>query len=66
MDPFNKRFFNSSVFFSAHMGDKGRIVYDDQAGGHCCWLDAGDWWIFCRTFLLLKVPTEQNMVGFLG
>jgi hypothetical protein len=29
--------------FSAHMGDKGHIVYDDQVGGHCCWLDAVDW-----------------------
>jgi hypothetical protein len=48
------------------MGDKGCIVYDDQAGGHCCWLDAGDWWIFCRTFLLLEVPIEQSMAGFLG
>jgi hypothetical protein len=29
MDPFDERFFDSSGFFSAHMGDKGRIVYDD-------------------------------------
>ncbi len=29
MDPFNKRFFNSLGIFSAHMGDKGRIVYND-------------------------------------
>jgi hypothetical protein len=29
-------------------------------------LDAGDWWILCRTFLLLKVPIEQNMEGFLS
>ena len=36
MDPFNKRFFDSSGFFSAYMGDKGGIVYNDQAGGHCC------------------------------
>ncbi len=35
MDPFDKRFFNSLGFFSAHMGDKGCIVYDNQAGGHC-------------------------------
>jgi hypothetical protein len=66
IDPFDKRFFDSSGFFSAHMGDKGHIVYNDQAGGHCCWLDAGDWWIFCHTFLLLEVPIEQNMAGFLG
>ncbi len=48
-----------------HMGDRGRIVYNDQAGGHCCWLDAGNWWIFCCTFLLLEVPIEQSMEGFL-
>jgi hypothetical protein len=48
------------------MGDRGRIVYDDQVGGHCCWLDAGDWWILCRTFLLLEVPIEQSMESFLG
>ncbi len=66
MDPFDKRFFNSSGFFCAHMGDKGCIVCNDQAGGHCCWLKASDWWIFCRTFLLLEVPIEQSMVGFLG
>jgi hypothetical protein len=66
MDPFDKQFFDSSGLFSAHMGDKGCIVNDDQAGGHCCWLDAGNWWIFCCTFLLLKVPIEQNMAGFFG
>jgi hypothetical protein len=66
MDPFDERFFNSLGFFSAHMVDKGHIVYDHQAGGHCCWLDAGDWWIFCRTFLLLEIPIEQSMAGFLG
>jgi hypothetical protein len=27
---------------------------------------AGNWWIFCRTFLLLEVPIEQSMEGFLG
>jgi hypothetical protein len=66
MDPFNERFFDSLGVFSAHMGDKGRIVYDDQVGGHCCWLDAGDWWMFCPTFLLLEVPIEQSMAGFLS
>jgi hypothetical protein len=66
MDPFDERFFDSLGFFSAHMGDMGRILYNDQAGGHYCWLDAGDWWIFCRTFLLLEVPIEQSMAGILG
>ncbi len=65
MDPFDKGFFNFLFFFSAHMGDRGCIVYNDQAGGHCCWLDAGSWWIFCCTFLLLEVSIEQSMEGFL-
>jgi hypothetical protein len=66
MDPFDERFFDSLGFFSAHMWDEGGIlVYDDQVGGHCCWLDAGDWWIFCCTFLLLEIPIKQNMAGFL-
>ena len=43
MDPFGERFFNSLGFFSAHMGDRGCIVNDNQAGGHFCWLDAGNW-----------------------
>ncbi len=51
MDPFDKRFFDSSGVFSAHMVDKGCIVYDKEAGGHCCWLDAGDWWIFLSHLL---------------
>ena len=42
MDPFDKRFFDSLGIFSAHIGYRGHIVYDDQAGGHCCWLDTGD------------------------
>jgi hypothetical protein len=58
MDPFDKWFFNSLGFFSAHMGDRGCTVNNDQAGGHCCWLDVGNWLIFCRTFLLLEVPIE--------
>ncbi len=66
MDPSDKRFFDSLGFFSAHMGEGGGIVYNDQVGRHCCWLDAGDWWIFCCTFLLLEVPIEQSMEGFLG
>jgi hypothetical protein len=66
MDPFDERFFNSLGFFSAHVGDNGCIVYNDQAGGHCCWLDAGNWWIFCCMFSLLEVPIEQSMVGSLG
>jgi hypothetical protein len=53
-------------FFSAPMGEGGCIVYEDRGGGHCCWLDAGDWWIFCHIFLLLVVPIEQSMEGFLG
>jgi hypothetical protein len=26
----------------------------------------GDWWIFCRHFLLVDVPIKQTMEGFLG
>jgi hypothetical protein len=66
MDPFDEWFLNSLGFFSACLGDRGCIVYNDQAGGHFCWLDAGDWWIYCCTFLLLEVPIEQSMAGFLG
>jgi hypothetical protein len=66
MDPFDERFFDSSGFFSAHMGDRGLILYNNKARGHCCWLDAGNWWIFCCTFLLLEVLIEQSMAGFLG
>ncbi len=66
MDPFDEQFFDSSGVLSAHMGDRGYIVHNDQAGRHCCWLDAGNWWIFCCTFLLLEVPIEQSMEGFLG
>jgi hypothetical protein len=66
MDPIDERFFNSLVFFSAHMGEGSRIVYDDQAGMHCYWLDAGDWWILFCKFLLLEVPIKQSMEGFLG
>ena len=66
MDPFDEPFFDSLGFFSAQMGDRGHILYNDEAGGHCCWLDARDWWIFCCKFLLLEVPNEQNMAGFLG
>ena len=29
-------------------------------------LDAAEWWIFCRTFLLLEVPIPQTMDAFLG
>ncbi len=39
MEPFDERFFDSLGFVSAHMGDRGRIVYNDQAGGHCCLTD---------------------------
>jgi hypothetical protein len=66
MDPFDERFFDSSGFFSAYSVPKKRVAFDDQAGGYCCWLDAGDWWIFCRSFLLLEVPIDQSMEGFLG
>ena len=37
-----------------------------QAGGYCCWLDAGNWWIICRLFLLLETPIEWSIEGFLG
>ncbi len=40
-------------------------MYDNQASKHWCWLDAGDWWIFWCMFLLLEVPIEQRMEGFL-
>jgi hypothetical protein len=43
MDPFGEWFFDSPGFFSAHMGEGNCIVYEDQVGGHCCWLDASDW-----------------------
>ncbi len=68
MDPFDfdERFFNYLGYFSAHMGEGGCIVYDDQAGRHCCWSDAGNWWIFCRMFLLLEITIEQSIEGFLG
>ena len=66
MDPFDERFLDSSGFFSAYSVSKSRVAFDDQAGRYCCWLDAGDWWIFCRSFLLLEVPIEQSMEGFLG
>ncbi len=55
MDPFDKLFYNSLCFFSAHMVEGSHIVYGNQVGRHCCWLNAGDWWIFCHTFLLLEV-----------
>ncbi len=35
-------------------------------GGHCYWLDASNWWIFCLTFVLFEVPIKQSMKGFLG
>ncbi len=41
-------------------------MYNNQAGGHCCWLDASDWWIFCCTFLLLEVLVEQSLEDVLG
>jgi hypothetical protein len=66
MDPFDERFFNSSGFFSANLISKSCVAFDDQVGGYCCWLDAGKWWIFCWSFLLLEVPIIQSMEGFLG
>ena len=66
MDPFDKRFFNSSVFFSAHSIPRSCFAFDDQVSGYCCWLNAGNWWIFCWLFLLLEVPIEKSMEGFLG
>jgi hypothetical protein len=66
MDPFDERLFDSLGFFSAYSIPRGLIALDDQVGGYCCWLDAGDWWVVCRLFLLLEVPIDQNMEGFLG
>ena len=66
MDPFDERFFDSSGFFSANSIPKNRVAFDDQAGGYCCWLDAGDWWIFCRSFLLFEVPINQSRVSWGG
>ena len=34
--------------------------------GFAYMLDAGDWWIFCRVFLLEETPIRQTMGGFLG
>jgi hypothetical protein len=46
------------------MSDKGRDVW---AGGFFpVMLDAGDWWMFCHSFLLLEAPIKQSMDGFLG
>jgi hypothetical protein len=66
MDPFDERFFDSLGFFSANSIPKSHVAFDDQVGGYCCWLDAGDWWIFCWSFLLLEAPIGQSMEGFLG
>ena len=54
MDPFDERFFNSSVLFSTNSISKSCVAFDDQVGGYCCWLDAGNWWIFYRSFMLLE------------
>jgi hypothetical protein len=59
MDLFDKRFFNSLGSFNSRMEQGSCIVYNNQVGGHCCWLDAGDWWIFCRTFYCLKFPLSK-------
>ncbi len=66
MDPFNQQFFNSLGFFGAYSHQKSRVALNNQAGGHCCWIDSSDWWIFCQSFLLLEIPIEQIMEGFLG
>jgi hypothetical protein len=66
MDPFNKSFFDSSGFLSAYLCSMSCIVFNDQVGGHCCWLNDGNWWIFCRLFLLLNKTIKQSMEGFLG
>jgi hypothetical protein len=29
--------------FCAYSVPKSRVAFDDQAGGYCCWLDAGNW-----------------------
>ncbi len=59
MDPFDERFFDSLRFFSAHMEQVSCIVYDDQVSGHCCWLDAGDWWIFVIHLYYLRFPSSK-------
>jgi hypothetical protein len=66
VDPFDTRFFGSLFLFCAYLILRSHIAFVDQVGGYCCWLDVGDWWIFCWSFLLLEVLSEQSMEGFLG
>ncbi len=65
MDPFDERFFDSLGFFSSNSISKSPVAFDDQVGGYCCWLDAGNWWIFCQSFLFLEVPIDQSLLCFL-
>ncbi len=58
MDPFSKQFFNSLEFFSGYLHQKSHIAFNNQVSGNCCWMDFGDWWIFCWLFLLLEIPIE--------
>ncbi len=37
-----------------------------QLSGFPVMLDEAEWWIFCRTFLLLEIPIPQTMDSFLG
>ncbi len=66
MDPFDGRFFGSSGFFSTNSIPRIRVAFNNQVGRYCCWFDAGGCWIFCQSFLLLEVPINQSMEGFLG
>ena len=58
MYPFDERFVDSLGFFSANLIRRSSIAFDNQVGGYCCWLDAGEF--------LLEVPIEQIMEGFQG
>jgi hypothetical protein len=52
--------------FSGYLCHKSRVAFCNQAGGYCCWMDSGDWWVFCHSFLLFEVCIEQSTEGLLG
>ena len=54
-------FLGSSEFGYDQPADSDNLVH-----GLSIILDAGDWWIFRCTFLLLEAPIKQTMEGFLG